>query len=430
MQTILSANHLLRHVVALADEIGLRPAGHPEEDRARAYVQKQLLAYGYNNIETLPFKAPDTWAYGIIYPILLTLAGNALGHRHRAGRVLGGLLALTGAYFFWKATGCGRHPLTKLAPRRPSATLIARVPPTVEKKRTVVLLAHVDSNKHRLTFSPATKKWLLGFTTAGIGAALGNGIAQVAEGVSGSKGARRFRQASALALTGGLIALFVDERGPYVDGANDNASAVACVLGLAERLKAEPLEHTEIWLVFTGAEEVGCLGMHALLDAYGETLRDAWFLDFEMVGTEDIAYVTRHSGFSLLNTYRPDADSVTWAATTARRHPEMGISGREMVMGEEVGTLRSRGYRGLCLAGIGDDGWLAHWHQSTDDTAHLVSTGLEKASTFVWWMLQALDADGIEYDLDRGLTTTSESIVCTPGQVLDLSSQQAARYET
>lgn len=138
-----------------------------------------------------------------------------------------------------------------------------------------------------------------------------------------------------------------DGRGPYVDSANDNASAVACALGLAEHLKTEPLEHTEVWLAFTGAEEVGCLGIHALLGAYSETLRDAWFLDFEMVSTDEIAYV----------------------------------------------TLRSRGYRGLCLAGFGDDGWLANWHQTTDDTAHLVSAGLEKATTFAWRMLQALEAD-------------------------------------
>ena len=392
MPTALSAARLMHHVRALADEIGPRPAGHPEEAQAHAYVREQLQTFGYDEIETLPFPTPDTWGYALIYPVLLVLASNGLGRRKGVGRLLGGLLALTGAYFFWKATGSGRHPLTKLAPRRPSATMIARVPPAGEKQRTVVLLAHVDSNKHRPTFSPGTKMGLLGFTTAGIGAAAGNGVAQWIEGLSGSEGARRFRQSSTLALLGGLAALLADERGSYVDGANDNASAVACALGLAERLKAAPLGRTEVWLAFTGAEEVGCLGAHALLDAHGETLRDAWFLDFEMVGTEDVAYVTRHSGFSLLNTYRPDPDSLAWAAATARRHPELDVSGRTMVIGEEIGALRSRGYRGLCLAGFGEDGWLANWHQTSDDTAHLVPAGLEKAAQFAWRMLQTLDA--------------------------------------
>jgi hypothetical protein len=393
METPLSADHLMQHVRALADEIGPRPAGHPQEDQARAYVRERLHAYGFDEIETLPFSAPDTWGYSMIYPMFLALASNALGRRRRAGRVLGGLLALTSAYFVWKATGCGRHPLTALAPQRPSATLIARVPPTSTKTHTVVLLAHVDSNKHRPTFSPQTKKGILGFTTAGIGAALGNGAAQLAEGFGAGDGACRFRRASLLTLALGMGALLADERGPYVDGANDNASAVACVLGLAERLQATPLENTEVWLAFTGAEEVGCLGTHALLDTYGDTLRDAWFLDFEMVGTEDIAYVTRHTGFSLLNTYRPDMDSLSWAAATSQRHPEFDISGREMVIGEEIGTLQTRGYRGLCIAGFGEDGWLANWHQTSDDTTHLVPAGLEKAAHFAWHMLHTLDTD-------------------------------------
>jgi hypothetical protein len=402
IQQTLAANTLMRHVRMLADEIGPRPAGHPEEAQALAYVREQLQASGFDEIETLPFPAPDTWGYAMIYPVLLALAGNGLGHRwRRAGRVLGGLMALTGTYFFWKATGSGRQPLTALAPRRPSATLIARIPPTGVKRRTVVLLAHVDSNKHRPTFGPDVKKGLLGFTTAGLGAMAGHGLAQVAEGVGAGEGARRFRQASGLALLVSLAALLADERGPYVDGANDNASAVACVLGLAECLKTAPLANTEVWLAFTGAEEVGCLGTHALLDTYGETLRDAWFLDFEMVGTENVAYVTQHTGFSLLNKYRPDADSLRWAATTAQRHPEMRISGRKMVMGEEVGTLRSRGYRGLCLAGFGEDGWLANWHQTTDDVAHLVPAGLEKAARFAWTMLQTLDEDETGETSDR-----------------------------
>jgi hypothetical protein len=392
MTAILSAEHLMQHVRALADDIGPRPAGHPAEDQARAYVRAQLHAYGFDDVETIPFQAPDTWGYSMIYPLLLALGSNALGQRRRTGRVIGGLLALTGAYFLWKATGIERQPLTALAPHRPSATLLARVPPTGEKQRTVVILAHVDSNKHRPTFRPEIKKGLLGFTTAGIGAALGNGVAQLAEGFGAGEGARRFRQGSALALLFGLGVLLTDERGPYVDGANDNASAVACALGLAERLRTAPLEHTEVWFAFTGAEEVGCLGTHELLDAHGDALRDAWFLDFEMVGTEKIAYVTRHSGFSLLSAYRPDAASLAWVRTTARRHPEFDVSGREMVIGEEIGALRARGYRGLCLAGVGPDGWLANWHQTSDDTAHLVPEGLEKSANFAWHMLQTLDS--------------------------------------
>ncbi len=384
----LAAEALMIHVRQLAQEIGPRPAGHPAEMHARQYIRQVLAALGYDEIETLPFSAPDTWGYALGNPIALTLACNLFGAQSRLGRVLGGATTLAGAYTLWRATCIGKQPLAALAPRRRSATLIVRVPSIEAPRRRIVLLGHTDSNKHRPTFRPRLKKYLLGLTTIGLGAIAGNGIAQISEGMSGRPWARRCRRLSLGAIVASLLLVLYDETGPYVPGAADNASAVACLLGLAAQLKHQPLHHTEVWLVFTGAEEVGCLGAHALLDAYGEHLRDAWFLDLEMVGTDEIAYVTRHTGFSLLSAYRPDAESLAWAERVSRRHPELGVRGRDMVIGEEVGALRIRGYRGVCLAGVGPDGWLQNWHQTADNVENLVPAGLEKAARFAWAMLQ------------------------------------------
>lgn len=391
MTDALLSDALLLHVRKLAEEIGPRPAGHPAEMRARQYVRQVLGTLGYDGIETLPFLTPDTWGYALGNPLALTLASNLLGTRNRGGRVLGGVTALASAYTLWRSTRIDKQPLAMLSPRRQSATLIARVPPTEESRRTLVLLGHTDSNKHRHSFSPQLKKYMLGLTTAGMASVASNGVAQIIEGLSDSQGAAKFRKASLWAVAASLLIALYDETGPYVPGASDNASAVACLLGLAAQLRQQPLRHTEVWLAFTGAEEVGCLGAHALLDAYSEQLHDAWFLDFEMVGTHDIAYVTRHTGFSLFSAYRPDAESLAWAERTSHRHPEMGVQGREMVIGEEVGALRVRGYRGICLSGFDPDGWLQNWHQTSDNVENLVPAGLEKAARFAWAMMQDLD---------------------------------------
>jgi hypothetical protein len=182
------------------------------------------------------------------------------------------------------------------------------------------------------------------------------------------------------------------ERSPYVAGANDNASAVACLLGLGTFLQAHPLERTEIWLAFTGAEEVGCVGMQAFLERYGPQLRQAWFVDFEMVGTERIAFVTKHSGLSYINSYRPDAESLQWAQHVAIANPRLHVDGQAMVIMEEVGTLRGQGYRGLCVVGVGPDGWLANWHQESDRVDQIVPAGVERAARFGLALLHARDA--------------------------------------
>ena len=162
------------------------------------------------------------------------------------------------------------------------------------------------------------------------------------------------------------------------------------MLGLGAWLKQQSLKHTEVWLAFTGAEEVGGLGTHHLLDVYGEQLRDAWFIDFEMVGTREVVYIVDHS-ISYLNLYGPDRTTLELAFETSRQFPELQVYGRAMTIVEEVGALRGRGYRALCLAGVGPDGWLANWHQRTDTLDNIQPIGLEKAARFALGMMQVMD---------------------------------------
>jgi hypothetical protein len=135
------------------------------------------------------------------------------------------------------------------------------------------------------------------------------------------------------------------------------------------------------------------VGTHALLDEYGEQqLRSAYFLDFEMVGRGDLAYISRHSGFSYLSGYAPDPESVALVERTASAHRHFGIYGKELVMLEEVAALRRRGYRGICLVGIDQDGWPANWHRDTDAVGNIEPAALERAARFGMAMLQTLDA--------------------------------------
>ncbi|MBN1565388.1 MAG: M28 family peptidase [Anaerolineae bacterium] len=389
----LTAEALLEHVRVLASGIGPRPAGSLDEAAARHYIRGILGAAGFadDEIEELRFAAPDTWGYALAIPALLALGGNVIGLFGRSGKLAGGAASLTSAYSLLKAAAVDRSPLAELAPQHDTANLIVRIAPTGEVRRRVVLLAHTDTNKHRLTHSPGVKHLMLASMTAAILAALINGIAQLVQFTGFKWGMVQLQRLSFWGLLAGLLVVLLDEQGEYITGANDNASAVACVLGLGTHLRANPLQHTEVWLVFTGAEEVGGVGAHVLLDAYGHDLANAWFLDFEMVGTKRISYVTEHTGFSYFSAYMPDADSVQLASKVAITHPALNVTGRAMVIGEEVGSLRARGYRGLCLAGVGADGWLANWHQRTDTYANIEPSGLETAARFALAMLERLD---------------------------------------
>jgi Zn-dependent M28 family amino/carboxypeptidase len=76
-------------------------------------------------------------------------------------------------------------------------------------------------------------------------------------------------------------------RSPIVPGANDNLSAVAVLVALAERLRRRPLDSLSVLLVSCGAEEVLQGGIHGFARRHFPALdRDrTWFLNLETVGS-------------------------------------------------------------------------------------------------------------------------------------------------
>jgi hypothetical protein len=385
----ITAEALMRHVRAISGEIGPRPAGSAAEAEAFQYIRRALDETGLVHGRDLPFQTPNTWGAPVLAALGVALLGNLLPTR--AGRLIGAAAAGFAAHETWKLMGAREHQLQVFYPTTTSKTLVVRIPPTGEARQKLVFVGHTDTNKHRLSFS---KELLPHFhtlsTTLLVTLAL-NALAQLL-GAFGLPLARPLRQATLLGLLGSVVAQSVDELGGYVDGANDNASALACVLGMGAHFSQQRLQHTEVWLAFTGAEEVGCLGIHALLDAYDHELKGAYFVDFEMVGAGDLVYVTQHSGGSYLNGYAPDEDSLKLALATAQQNPSLGVRGAPMRMMEEVGALRSRGHKALCIAGQGADGWLAHWHQYNDNLGNIQPAALEKAARFAVAYANNVDA--------------------------------------
>lgn len=375
----LTSHALFAHVQALADDIGARPAGHPQEEQARAYVRQKLAEYGIQDMETIHFDTVDSWGYGLIGAVTTGLIGNLLG-----GRLIGGALGLLGLRENLATITAQNKLLAPLFPKRQGGTVVARIAPKGEVKQKIVLIGHLDSNKHRPSFSSLGKRLLLPSSTL-MTAGLSLNVWAL---LTGKQNIRRF---SGALLTFALWRLLDDERHEYIPGANDNASAVACVLGLGAYLQENPLENTEVWLAFTGSEEVGLDGLKALLNAHEEDLRDAWWIDFEMVGAGDIAYVTRHSSLNYLTPYHPHEDIIAIAEKVAGDNPQWGINGTDMVMMEEVLPLRQKGMRAMCVVGVGEDGWLVNWHQHSDTSDNIHPPSLEKAANYVLAICHEID---------------------------------------
>ncbi len=384
----LQPDRLMQHMNALCKGIGARPACSAQERRAAEYVQIALRAVGVEQITVQPFRSNTTSGAQAIPLLALAALAALYGRRGRFGKLIAAALSALSAVnlrgvmtakppFFQPLIGLGQ-----------SQNVIATLPPRGEVKRRVYLIGHLDSNKQRFTLPTPQPELMKPFTTLGISALLMNALVQLRRTLK-----RKTRygvwDAFYAALAVGTLAMQVsDERQPYIEGANDNATAVSVLLGLAETLTLAPLANTEVTLLFTGCEEVGCIGMARYLAHFQPPRFNSYFIDYEMVGSGNLCYVTKH-GITAFGEYMPDPDLLRFARCAAVQHPQ--VAGRDMLILEEIAVVARMGYKGLCIVGYNQEGRLPNWHRTSDTLENIQSGTLSRAAHFGYTLLQEID---------------------------------------
>ena len=93
------------------------------------------------------------------------------------------------------------------------------------------------------------------------------------------------------------------------------------VLTLAQHLQAEPLDHTRVWLVNTGCEEVQHCGAADFFRRHRNDLQAPIAVAFEMLGCTGPAWLTREG---IIIPFYADRRLVVLAEEVAQEHPELG----------------------------------------------------------------------------------------------------------
>jgi hypothetical protein len=381
---------LMEHVRILCQEIGARPAGSRAEQRAAEYVRQQLWALGIEDVVEQPFETPGSPGYGLIPPLLSAAMAVPLGRLGRLGKLMGAL-TLLGALYNLREFGLAKSPLHQaLAATVHSQNVIARIPPRGETTKRVFILAHLDSSRQRFTvpqpFPPLTRF----INTLALALGVLGALSMLRDVLTGRKAASAVQKAAGVVALGMLTAAVIDENQPYVEGANDNASAVAAALELASALKAEPLEHSEVTLLFSGSEETACVGIEKYLEQYAPPKQDTYWIDLEMVGAGGLCYVTRH-GLSKFGEYHPTPQITALAARTARKHPELRVKGKPMTILDAVAPLVRHGYEAICIAGYDELGALPNWHRLSDTFDRIEPETLSRAHQYTAALVREID---------------------------------------
>jgi hypothetical protein len=242
-------SYVIEHVRQLADVIGPRPATTDTEAQAADYVEDVFRARGLD-VERQEFDCPRTQSWALVVCHLLTIGAAVLSIWWPVPALP---IAVLAAVLLWLELDT-RFTIARFLPKGPSQNVIARHVPRVrrgDRMLRVVIVAHYDSPKESLLWGPALSHHLgtvLGLVTwVTIATA-----ALVAVGALPFAAALRpwiayaAVAASAYLLFPIVVHLHHEFLAPVVDGANDNASGVAVMLGVMEATVPEP-EATATW---------------------------------------------------------------------------------------------------------------------------------------------------------------------------------------
>ncbi len=235
----------IQYVRELADRIGPRPATTDSEAQAAEYIEDVFAARGLE-VERQEFVCPRTysWSYVLYHLLTLGAVGSVFWPFMRWPAFA---IAAISAFLMWMDLDT-RFGLSSLMPKGPSQNVIARRVPKArrnERATRIVIVAHYDSARSSIAFSPGMVK-NFGFTFGLMKWC--TFLAPVVLLVNALPFARKadpYIWYAAIAVVAYLLIPLVinihrELFMPHVDGANDNASGVAAMLGVMEAIVPEP----------------------------------------------------------------------------------------------------------------------------------------------------------------------------------------------
>jgi hypothetical protein len=147
------------------------------------------------------------------------------------------------------------------------------------------------------------------------------------------------------------------------------------------------LVEKEIWFVATGADEAGGWGMRALLDAYGDDLDDALFINIDSVGTGTVSFVTEEGA---ARSYHSDRRLVAQARRTVREN-DLAIKPHSYKGFSTSATpALARRFKAMTVMAFDINGRVPNQHWHSDVTDNVVPSTIEQATTFVTALLRDL----------------------------------------
>lgn len=377
------------HIRYLSVTIGNRGSCTPNEGRAAGYVNDQLLALGVSQVEFEKFRgAPSSYLpYSLAFGAALLGTLIALFDGSRMALTIGGIFNLLGVWAMFAESEFAANWTRWILPTKTTKNVIGVIPPREAIEGRVVLCAHLDTHRTPIFFSTTTWQQLFGrITTAAFVSMAASTLTFLIGALIEWHWLRWVGVPFALIQISVLVLVLSADFTPFSPGANDNASGVGAILGLAEQILKEPLLQTEVNLVFTDCEETGAYGIINYLNKHSAALgKDAVYIMLDEVGTGDVKYVSA-DGLIFKHATHPDALNLANHAASA-----LGLK-TIVKTGEAYTDALPATKRGLiALSLCAEIPRNSHWHQMSDRIEFIDLQTLQNIHDFTWNILQTIE---------------------------------------
>ncbi|NVK44486.1 MAG: M20/M25/M40 family metallo-hydrolase [Oceanospirillaceae bacterium] len=370
------------------ESVPQRFAGSPGERQSAELVAGWMRELGLPQVDTETFSPPKrSGRSGYLLALHTLIAG--------IGCLIGGwlgtaLLLLTA----WSIRGPRFGNIGAILPGIRSINAVGHRPANVDNPYRIILSAHIDTNQAGLIFHP----WMANtFATRATAKHRGkppkgpNSIpiqlaimACIVLGLS-----LLFPQSTPLMIARwliGLVMLVVCALGlqwalaKTTPGANDNASAVAAMLQAADKLNAALPADTELWVVATGAEEIGSRGMQAFMNRHQDWPKErCYFINFESVGSTHLHYALNEGASKKTHYSEASNDFAARVAETTAQGP---ISPIELMIGTDARVPARRGYEALSLVSLEANQVPRNYHRPNDIAEYIELNTVQRAGEF------------------------------------------------
>jgi len=384
----------IREILTDLCELPHRGSTTPNEKEASYKIQNWLESFGISSkIQT--FQSPATFSWELTGIAGLLAVGAALGPYFP---IPGTFLAVLGAWFFTRHFIGEQTPFSKVVKKHPSQNLTGTIEPDNSAKRTVVLMAHYDTSRAALIWSPSmVKNFRQSFLINAILA-----YASVPFIYLGTEWSDFlwYKITTVLLSIYFLFQIIVfiqrETAHSHVPGANDNGSGVTSILKLVEHYVTHPLNSTRIVFAATGCEEAGMAGARTFMEETRDFLdpETTYFLNFDNVGAANLHYCI---GEGMLFFQAYDQDLVDLAAKMANAPAFQDIqSHRYRVAYFDTLPVVKEGYKCLTFIGLNDDKSIPNWHWYSDTIDNIEWETLEHTIDFGKSLIAVIDNGGLD----------------------------------